>query len=70
MPWAPEESAASELATIKTQATPKATDTETTVSKNPSGTDVDIRDQLDSPPSPSPEDEKPKEKSFCNPFDR
>src|SRR5262245_18273012 len=44
---APDKSAASEpAASIKTQATPKATDTGTTVSKNPSGTGVDIRDRL------------------------
>ena len=35
-----------------------------------SKTEVDVRDRLDNPPSPPPEDEKPKEKSFWNPFDR
>ena len=37
---------------------------------SPSGSEADIRDRLDNPPSPPPEDEKPKEKSFWNPFAR
>jgi hypothetical protein len=36
--------------------------------KNPSGTEADIRDRLDNPPSPPAEE--PKEKSWWNPFDR
>lgn len=40
------------------------------VKKQPPKTEVDVRDRLDNPPSPPPEDEKPKEKSFWNPFSR
>ena len=38
--------------------------------KSPPKTEIDVRDRLDNPPSPPPEDEEPKEKSFWNPFAR
>jgi hypothetical protein len=50
--------------------TPNATKPSNTAKKGPSETDQDIRDRLDNPPSPPPEDEQPKERSFWNPFDR
>ena len=55
---------------IRAPETPNAANTGSTATKNQSGTEVDIRDRLDNAPSPPPEDEKPKEKSSWNPFDR
>ena len=49
---------------------PKAPATSSNDATSPSGSKADIRDRLDNPPSPPPEDEKPKEKSFWNPFAR
>jgi hypothetical protein len=56
-------------APAKAPEVPRPANTSSTATKN-QGTDVDIRDRLDNPPSPPPEDEKPTEKSFWNPFDR
>jgi hypothetical protein len=56
-------------APAKAPEVPKPANTSSMAKKN-QGTDVDIRDRLDNPPSPPPEDEKPTEKSFWNPFDR
>jgi hypothetical protein len=55
---------------IRAPKAPKAANSDSTDTKNPSGTDVDIRDRLDNAPSPPAEEEKPKEKSFWNSFDR
>jgi hypothetical protein len=51
---------------------PKKSNAPATSSKSPTSPsgEADVRDRLDNPPSPPPEDEKPKEKSFWNPFDR
>jgi hypothetical protein len=38
-------------------------------SESPPEPDLDVRDRIDNPPAPAPE-EKPKEKSFWNPFSR
>jgi hypothetical protein len=49
---------------------PKPAEAGSTATKNPSKTEVDVRDRLENPPSPPPEDEEPKEKSIWNPFGR
>jgi hypothetical protein len=66
---APEEAAPSSPA-AEVPKKPKASSTSSNGPTSPSGSEADIRDRLDNPPSPPPEDEKPKEKSFWNPFAR
>jgi hypothetical protein len=65
----PEEAApASQTAEVPRK--PKASATSSNGPTSPSESEADIRDRLENPPSPPPEDEKPKEKSFWNPFAR
>jgi len=66
---APEEAAPSSPA-AEVPKKPKAPSTSSNGSTSPSESEADIRNRLDNPPSPPPEDEKPKEKSFWNPFAR
>jgi hypothetical protein len=66
---APEEAAPSSPAG-EVPKKPKAPSTSNNEATSPSSGEADIRDRLDNPPSPPPEDEKPKEKSFWNPFAR
>ena len=65
----PEEAAPSSPA-AEVPKKPKAPATPSNDPTSPSGSEADIRDRLENPPSPPPEDEKPKEKSFWNPFAR
>jgi hypothetical protein len=66
---APEEAARAKPAT-EVPKKPKAPSTSSNDPTSPSGSEADIRDRLDNPPPPPPEGEKPKEKSFWNPFGR
>jgi hypothetical protein len=65
----PAEPEASPAATPKLPKTTKANGEGESAKKQQPKTE-DIRDRLDNPPSPPPEDEEPKEKSFWNPFAR
>jgi hypothetical protein len=67
-PQAPAAAPASPAAEVSKK--PKAPSTSSNAATSPSRSEADIRDRLDNPPSPPPEDEKPKEKSFWNPFAR
>jgi hypothetical protein len=66
----PEEAAPASSPAAEVPKKPKAPSTSSNGSTSPSGSEADIRNRLDNPPSPPPEDEKPKEKSFWNPFAR